>query len=176
VPTFIVGPQVVDAQYRNYATQTVLCALTLNESSHFQAVLAAQIAAEHHARLILQHIIRPQQRAAELAHQTVSEIEHQLLSLVPESLRETVETQAIVVPGDPAEELLFQSRAQQADLIVLGAHAATALAAITRHGVVHQVLAHSQCPALALSPVLLAASRAQAQREHAPEVNLSGVF
>ena len=54
--------------------------------------------------------------------------------------------QAVVVPGDPTEELLYQSRAQQADLIVLGAQGASAFAAITRHGVVYKLLAHSHVP------------------------------
>ena len=61
-----------------------------------------------------------------------------------------------MVPGDPTEELLYQSRAQQADLIVLGAQGASAFAAITRHGVVYKVLAHAHCPVITLSPVVLA--------------------
>jgi hypothetical protein len=43
-------------------------------------------------------------------------------------------------------------RAQQADLIVLGAQGASAFAAITRHGVVYKVLAHAHCPVITLSP------------------------
>ena len=61
-----------------------------------------------------------------------------------------------MVPGDPTEELLYQSKAQQADLIVLGAQGASAFAAITRHGVVYKVLAHAHCPVITLSPVVLA--------------------
>ena len=60
------------------------------------------------------------------------------------------------MPGDPTEELLYQSRAQQADLIVLGAHGASAFAAIARQGVVYKVLAHSHCPVITMSPVVLA--------------------
>ena len=60
------------------------------------------------------------------------------------------------MPGDPTEELLYQSTAQQADLIVLGAQGASAFAAITRHGVVYKVLAHAHCPVITLSPVVLA--------------------
>jgi uncharacterized protein YjbJ (UPF0337 family) len=59
-----------------------------------------------------------------------------------------IAVQAIVVPGDPTEELLYQGRAQQADLIVLGAQGASAFAAITRHGVVYKVLAHAHCPVI----------------------------
>jgi nucleotide-binding universal stress UspA family protein len=84
--------------------------------------------------------------------------------------------QTIVVPGDPTEELLYQSRAQQADLIVLGAQGASAFAAITRHGVVYKVLAHSHCPVMTLSPTVLAECGVKYNREHTAEVFLAGVF
>ena len=73
------------------------------------------------------------------------------------------------MPGDPTEELLYQGRAQQADLIVLGAQGASAFAAITRHGVVYKVLAHAHCPVITLSPVVLAECGAHAVNEHRAE-------
>ena len=82
----------------------------------------------------------------------------------------------MVVPGDPTEELLFQARAQQADLIVLGAQGASAFAAITRHGVVYKVLAHSHAPVMTLSPVVLAQCGAMGERPTAVETFLAGVF
>ena len=45
----------------------------------------------------------------------------------PANCSDQISVQTIVVPGDPTEELLYQSRAQQADLIVLGAHGASGL-------------------------------------------------
>ena len=99
-----------------------------------------------------------------------------MLSFVPVELREVISTQTIVVPGDPTEELLYQSRAQQADLIVLGAQGASAFAAITRHGVVYKVLAHSHCPVMTLSPTVLAECGVKYNREHTAEVFLAGVF
>jgi nucleotide-binding universal stress UspA family protein len=83
--------------------------------------------------------------------------------------------QTIVVPGDPTEELLYQGRAQLADLIVLGAQGASAFAAITRHGVVYKVLAHAHCPVMTLSPAVLAEGGVQVER-HASEVYMAGVF
>jgi nucleotide-binding universal stress UspA family protein len=84
--------------------------------------------------------------------------------------------QPIVVPGDPTEELLYQGRAQEADLIVLGAQGASAFAAVARHGVVYRTLAHSHCPVMTLSPVVLAACGAKKERVFASEVFLAGVF
>ena len=176
VPVYIIGPDVVDGAYRNFATRTILCAVSFIESSFVVATFAAEAAARHNARLILQHVIRPQDRAEVLAGRTIEEIEADLLCLIPTELRDEIAIQTIVVPGDPTEELLYQGRAQQADLIVLGAHGASAFAAIARHGVVYKVLAHSHCPVITLSPAVLAESGVKYVREHQTESFLAGVF
>jgi nucleotide-binding universal stress UspA family protein len=176
VPVYIVGPDVVDGEYRNFATRTILCAASLSESSGPVVGFAAELAAQHQARLILQHVIRPQDRAEFLAGRSLDEVEAQLLGLVPASLKGTIPIQTIVVPGDPTEELLYQSRAQQADLIALGAQGASAFAAITRHGVVYKVLAHALCPVITLSPVVLAESGAIDEKAKNSEAYMAGVF
>jgi nucleotide-binding universal stress UspA family protein len=176
VPVFIIGPEVVDGAYRNFSTRTILSAVSFIESSFVVATFAAELAAEHNARLVLQHVIRPQDRVEVLAGHTIEEIEFDLLCLIPTELREHISIQTIVVPGDPTEELLYQSRAQQADLIVLGAHGASAFAAIARHGVVYKVLAHSHCPVITLSPAVLAGCGVKYHKEHKKESILAGVF
>ena len=175
-PVFIVGPEVVDGTFRNFSTKTILCAVSLLDTSVVVAAFAAELAAQHNARLILQHVIRPQDRHEVLAGRSIDQIEGDLLGLIPKELQEKIEVQAIVVPGDPTEELLYQGRAQQADLIVLGAHGATAFAAITRHGIVYKVLAHSECPVLTLSPAVLATSGATGDKVSPVETFLAGVF
>jgi nucleotide-binding universal stress UspA family protein len=176
VPVCVVGPDVVDGSYRNFATRTILCAVSLHEASRVVTAFAAELAAQHSASLILQHVIRPQERIEELAGRSIDDIETDLLSLVPEELQDRISVQTIVVPGDPTEELLYQGRAQQADLLVLGAQGASAFAAITRHGVVYKVLAHSHCPVMTLSPIVLEACGAKAAKPHHHEAYLAGVF
>jgi len=176
VPVFIVGPDVVEGTYRNFATRTILSAVRLIETSHVVVGFAAELAAQHNARLILQHVIRPQERAEVLASRSIDQIEAELLAMVPDEIRGKIPVQTIVVPGDPTEELLYQAKAQQADLVVLGAHGASAFAAITRHGVVYKVLAHSHCPVITLSPVLLAECSAASGKHHQVEPYLAGVF
>lgn len=177
-PVYIVGPDVVDGSYRKFATRTILAAASLHEASSIVIPFAAQLAAQHNARLILQHVIRPQDRAEVMAGKSIDQIETEILSMIPVELAEKIDAQAIVVPGDPTEELLYQSRAQQADLIVLGAQGASAFAAITRQGVVYKVLAHSQCPVMTLSPVVLAecGSKADGEKVRSSEAYMAGVF
>jgi len=175
VPVYIVGPDVVDGDYRKFATRTVLCAVSMQEASHTVVEFAAELAAQHSARLVLQHVIRPQDRQEVLAGRSISQLEADLLSLVPVEHMGKLAIQTIVVPGDPTEELLYQGRAQLADLIVLGAQGASAFAAITRHGVVYKVLAHAHCPVITLSPAVLAEAGVHAER-HSHEAYLAGVF
>jgi nucleotide-binding universal stress UspA family protein len=175
VPVYIVGPDVVDGEYRRFATRTILCAVSMQEASHIVAEFAAELAEQHGARLILQNVIRPQERHEFLAGRTIEEVEAELLGLVPVELRGKISVQPIVVPGDPTEELLYQSRVQLADLIVLGAQGASAFAAITRHGIVYKVLAHAQCPVITLSPAILAEAGVHPDH-HEAEVFMAGVF
>ncbi len=176
VPVYIVGPNVVDGSFHNFETRAILCAVSLLDTSLVVAKMAAQLAVQHNARLILQHVIRPQERSEVLAGRSIDQIEGDLISLIPVDLQQKLDIQAIVVPGDPTEELLFQGKTQHADLIVLGAHGASAFAAITRHGVVYKVLAHSLCPVLTLSPTVLTQCGATGERVSAIESFLAGVF
>jgi nucleotide-binding universal stress UspA family protein len=176
VPVYIVGPDVVSGTYRKFATRTILCAVSLQEASHMVVSFAAELAAQHSARLILEHVIRPQERQEVLAGRSIDQMEADLLSMVPFELQDKIAVQAIVVPGDPTEELLYQSRAQQVDLMVLGAQGASAFAAVTRRGVVYKVLAHSHCPVMTLSPTVLAAYGARKEKVSSTEIFLAGVF
>lgn len=176
VPVFIVGPDVVDAAYRNYATRSILCAASLHEACKAVVAFGAELALQHNARLILQHVIRPQEKPEVLANKSLDQIESDLLALVPANLRQKIAIQTIVVPGDPTEELLYQSNAQQADLIVLGAQGASAFAAVARHGVVYKVLAHSHCPVITLSPVVLAECGTKPEKVQTAEAYMAGVF
>ncbi len=175
-PVYIVGPDVMVGETRDPSARTILCAVSLQTASSVEAEFAAQLAVERHARLILEHVIRPQERAEVLAGRSLDEVEASLLSLVSPELREKLDVQTIVVPGDPTEELLYQSRAQQADLIVLGARGASAFAAITRHGVVYKTLAHAHCPVITLSPALLAECGSKNGCAQSNEAYMAGVI
>ncbi|MGD0940983.1 MAG: universal stress protein [Terracidiphilus sp.] len=176
VPVCVVGPEVVDGKYRNFETRTILCGVSLHESCRMVVEFAAELAAEQNARLILQHVIRDQDRHQTLAGRTIEQLEAEIVALIPEKLHGHFATQVVVVPGDPTEELLYQGRMQQTDMIVLGAQGASAFAAVARQGVVYKVLAHSHCPVLTLSPVVLATSGANNEKAHPAEVFLAGVF
>lgn len=176
LPAYIVGPEAVEGSYRNYATRTILCAVSQQEARPQLVRFAAQLAVQHGARLVLQHVLRAHERAEVLAGHSIQEIESDLLRMVPVELMDQLTIEAIVVPGEASEELLYQSKAQQADLIVLGAQSASAFAALTRQGVVYKVLAHAHCPVITLSPAVLGESGAKAEKPRPVEVFPAGIF
>ena len=176
VPVCVVGPNVPAVALEGPRIQTVLCACSLKESTSVVSNFAAHVAMEHSSRLVLQHIIQPQERTEVLAGHTIDDIEDELLRLIPADIQEKIDVQVVVVPGDPAEELLYQSRSQQADLIVLGAHGASAFAAITRHGIVYKVMAQAHCPVLTLSPAVLAQGGSTGEQANSSEKFIAGVF
>ena len=173
-PVYFVGSEVESGG--QLAVRTVLCAVNMHDSSRMVAEFAAHLAEQHDARLMLQHVIRPQQREEVLAGRSLDDVELDLLSLVPLELHDRVDVQSIVVPGDPTEELLYQSRVQNADLIVIGAQGASAFAAITRNGVVYKTLAHAHCPVMTLSPVVLEGCGSKKRNGDPAEAYMAGIF
>jgi nucleotide-binding universal stress UspA family protein len=177
VPVNIVGPDVVESTFRNFAKRTILCSVSTQGSNHVVVSFAAELAAKHNASLILQHVIPPQERAEVLAGRTIDQIGAELLSLVPIELQNKINVQTVVVLGDPVEELLYQGRAQRANLIVLGAQGASHFAAITHAGIVFMVPGLAHCPVITLSPIVLAECGAQAEKHQSGEINfMAGVI
>jgi len=176
VPVYIVGPSAASGEYRNFAVRTILCAVSLQEASHAVVEFAANLASQHHARLVLQHVIQSAYWPEMMTERSTTQIEAELQALVPEELAGKLEVQPIVVPGEPAEELLYQSGAQQAELIVLGAQSASAFTVIPRQGVVYKVLAHAHSPVITLSPAALEACGVRAQHHSFAGSFIAGVF
>jgi nucleotide-binding universal stress UspA family protein len=177
VPVCIAGSYVVEGTYRKCVNRKVLCDVSEQEAGGVVANFAATLAARQNASLILHQVIPPQERLRVLRDHTIDQIEAKLPSLIPFELKRKVSVRTRVALGDPAEELLYQGRTQQANLIVLGAHGASQFAAITRSASVYKVLAYAHCPVITLSPVVLAECGASYEMPHPSEVNfMAGVI
>lgn len=176
VPVCIVGPESEQPADAHSGPRTILCAISRLECGGIVASFAAEMASRIHARLVLQHVIRPQDCKEVLASHCLAEFEAQLMALVPARLRQKVHPLPVVVPGDPTEEVLYQSRSQNAELIVMGAHGASAFAAVTRHGVVYRALAAARCPVITLSPAVLEAGGGRTVVSEPAETYLAGVI
>ena len=176
VPVNIVGPYVVEGAYRHLASRTILCSVSTEESGEVVARFAVELAAMHKASLILQQVIPPQESAELLAGRTLSQLEAELLSLIPAGFENRIDVRSRAVLGDPTEELLYQGRAHHVNQIVMGAHGASRFAAVSRAAIVYKVLAFAQCPVITLSPLVLAECGSRKRRPRGSESCLAGVF
>ncbi|MGA3343826.1 MAG: universal stress protein [Terracidiphilus sp.] len=177
VPVNIVGPFVADDAYRRVAGRTILCSTCAQSSSCIVARFVAELAAKHKATLILQHVIPPQESAEILAGRNLGQMATELYSFIPAELQGTIDVRTRAFVGDPTEDLLYQSRSQRANLIVMGAQGASPFAAATRSGIVYKVLAYAHCPVITLSPIVLAECGATEQPiARVSESSMAGVF
>ncbi len=156
IPVCTIGPEAVDQAYQGYVAKTILLATSLNDSAIAAAALAAEVAANDGARLVMLHVM--QRNGGAPVRRTIEQLEADLRALVPVSLRGKIVTEELVVPGDPVDEILFHAKSKRADLLVLGAQKASLLSTLTRRGVVYKVLGHAPCPVFTLSPRGLRAS------------------
>ncbi|MGC9158327.1 MAG: universal stress protein, partial [Terracidiphilus sp.] len=176
IPVSIVSPYVIESAYRHFSARTILCPVTVQESSRVVARFAGELAFRQKAVLILQHVVPYQEREEILAGRSLGQLEEELRSFLPSELRNGIRLQTRAVIGDPTEELLYQGRSQHANLIVMGAQGASHFAAISRAGMIYKVLAYAQCPVLTLSPAVLAECGVREERPRASEVCVAGVF
>jgi nucleotide-binding universal stress UspA family protein len=177
VPVDIVGPDVQEGTHRNFSVRNVLCPVCTQAFGHLVVSFAAEIATGHNANLFLQYVIPPQERDKILAVRSIDQIKARMLALVPVELQGKIRILTNVVIGDPVEELLYQSKIQHTNIIVMGAPCASHFAAVSCSGIVYQIVAHAHCPVVTLSPVVLAKCGARLNLPRPSDVNyMAGVF
>ncbi len=153
LPVFTVGPEAHLPTEESSLQRTVLFATTLGEGHQVNATLAAQLAANQKARLILLNVVpaideelRPD--SFNILNSTVSyELQHLARRIREDSC---TEVDIRVVHGDPAINILAQAEATHANLIVMGAADHRLFDGIAHDGTVCRVLAHAHCPILSL--------------------------
>jgi nucleotide-binding universal stress UspA family protein len=167
IPVITVGPE---AHLPVGAEQpVVLHATTLRETSLPSAALACQIAATQGARLVLLHILPPEEepggllaftgktgRSGQLADVDSAALHEMSLLAARAGAGCCSVVQPLVVHGNPSIEILAASVECRASLIVLGATERTVFQTIIRDRTIYRVLAHAHCPVLTLrEPIAL---------------------
>jgi nucleotide-binding universal stress UspA family protein len=169
IPVITVGPEVRLGAAGNQPAKVVLHATTLREASRPSAVLASQIASVQGARLILLHVLPPvsDMRRKGLATGEDSAAMQELRALAAElACGAELAIEPKVVHGNASIEILAESAAHHACLMVLGATHRSAIENLTRDRTIYKVLAHARCPVMTLGE---AGTRHQASGTTEPE-------
>jgi nucleotide-binding universal stress UspA family protein len=134
--------------------RTILCPTDFSDGSQHAFRLAAALARDHRARLLVLHVATPPpfvsygelQRALEQPGGYRHELEERLRQLHEPSCAPTVEYR--VLDGDAAREIVGIARETACDLIVMGTHGRSGLGRLLIGSVAEQVLRTAHCPVL----------------------------
>ena len=141
VPVVTVGPE---AHWRSEDTErVVLHATQLLPNAKAHAELAECVTQTLAARLVLLHVMNPNQTAVQeaAARETLKKLAEEITH-VPVEIH--------LVHGYAPEQILAVEKEMKANLIVLGSTPRSSLAEITRDRTVYRVLAHAHCPVMTL--------------------------
>jgi universal stress protein A len=142
------------------ALRTVVVPTDLSEVGDAAIPWAFRLAADHGARVVLLHVIERLHAPSPLyAHyyptpspeqqeEAAASAVEALRSRVPGAYRERVAWDAIVVDGNPAEEIVRVARDEKASLVALSSHARRGLAHLVLGSVADRVAARAPCPVL----------------------------
>lgn len=100
------------------------------------------------ARVVLLHVLKPEELKTGDVRARQAEEESQLARLASRLENEKVEAQLLIAKGDPAKEILKAARANEIDLIAMSTHAKTGFLRLFSSGVTETVLRESTCPLL----------------------------
>jgi nucleotide-binding universal stress UspA family protein len=175
LPVVTVGPQAhLDAGARG-SGRVVLHATQLREAARAGAMLAGNIAASQHAKVVLLHVLRPAGgfltdqpgRDGQPAGHDSAELQQARRLAVECQDACGAEVEVLAVHGNPAIEILAAASERRASLIVLGARNRSMFEELTRDRTVCQVLAHARCPVLTLREGQQGAVGSEARQEAA---------
>ncbi|HEY3452624.1 MAG TPA: universal stress protein [Myxococcales bacterium] len=140
----------------------ILCPVDFSEPSRRAMHVAAQLAREHRAELMLLHVYQaPGVSFPEATFLAGDEVLQQLVEMVLKSLAEWKEEAARAgapevtthtAMGTPYAEILRFAEKQECDLLVMGTHGRTALARVFIGSVAEKVVRHAPCPVLTVRP------------------------
>ncbi len=155
LPVITVGPEAHLPVSGSHDKQVVLHATKLREASRPSAVLACRIAAAKNARLVLLHVLPPQDQLSHrgLPSSIDSATLFELRTLAVESNAEgglDVPIESRIAHGNPSIEILATAADLSASLIILGATRHSTMQTLTHDHTIYRVLAHARCPVLTL--------------------------
>lgn len=147
VPVLTIGPACDDRLVNQGAVGAVLYATDFSSSSLAALPYACTVAGEHHARLILLHVL-----AGDRAHddRIAEELKRRMADLLPVGALSSCRPEFVIECGSAAERILAVAKTSAAGLLVLGVRSIPhpALSAHLPWPLVSAVLAHAPCPVL----------------------------
>jgi nucleotide-binding universal stress UspA family protein len=151
-PVLTVGPRVRQSGRRRGKIASILFATDFGTASLKAARIAISLAEENQAKLTLLHVIDKREAyEMRMPADAGDSCETQLRALVPDDAAMWCEPHYIVQYGVPAEKIVEEADARDADLVVLGVHNPKGVPGAVSHlpiATVHNVIAQATAPVL----------------------------
>jgi len=159
--------------------RTILHPTDYSECSEYALRMAAALARDHAARLLVLHVAVPREVAfgsvvSVPSEADVGQLAELLSRLKAMGFQTAVEQQ--ISAGAPALEILRVAREKQCDLIVMGTHGRTGLRRVLLGSVAAEVMRQAPCPVLTVkvpSAELSAPAAIEAERAPDPMIYLT---
>ncbi|MCI0682157.1 MAG: universal stress protein [Gemmataceae bacterium] len=138
--------------------RTILFGADFSKHSEHAFALAAALARDYSARLIIAHVRElpavavGEFGAAPALGEDLDDAKARLFAIKPAEA--TVAVEHVLVTGTPAVDLLELSETHHADLIVVGSHGRTGLARLLMGSVAERIVRGAKCPVLVVKQPL----------------------
>ena len=156
-PVLTIGPNVFSRARQQGQMRSILFATDFGPSANTAAKFAVSLAHEFKAKIALLHVIG--KREANETQMPGDDIENCVEKLEvwrPSGAEAWGRSMVVVEHGAAAEKILEVADERDADLIVMGVHAAEGVpgaATHLSHATVHRVIARAKCPVLTVPPI-----------------------
>ena len=153
-PVLTVGPRAYDSAQPADQLREILYSTDFSPASLKAAAYAVSLAQEFQSRLVLLHVIAPQQPGDLISTTDLKAAAEKLLQqVVPPEAQDWCKPEYHVVEGDVAEKILEFATLREPDLIVLGVRQEEGVPGAASHlpiATAHKVVSRATCPVLTI--------------------------
>ncbi len=149
-PVMTIGPHV--SPETAYHKARIMFVTDYESHSEHALNYALGLANDHRSQLIMMHVVNePSTIPLDRAEHLTGPSERRLKAMIPPASTPELPPTFVVKIGDPATEIVREAKAQDADLIVMGAKRASGMAAHMPFNIGHKVVSNAHCPVLTVS-------------------------
>lgn len=149
-PVLTVGPNTKLSKMLGGKPQTILFATDFSGGSARALEYAIAFTAEHGAQLVMLHVVKPTSVPLDYTERLAEEADRKLKTLIPPGAQ-FAKTPLYSTPvGAPAVEILRAARLYNADLVVMGTHAAPDIVSHWPVEVANHIVSTAECPVLSV--------------------------
>lgn len=146
-PVLVIGPQAVPATNQKWHPKRLICATISDPNSAWIAAYAYHLSVQFQAEFMLIHVENP---AEPSESEDWPRFENEFKKNLADGISSNNAVRTLLSDSIPAHKIVDVAKERNADLIVIGAHTASAITSHLAPGTAPQVFMEAPCPVLTL--------------------------